>query len=252
MGAAETAQATGLAYKLNQVMAAVRHIEKDGRNEHHKFNFVSHDAVVNSISAHLAETGVSFGAELVDYSSEMTGSKDKGGNAVVRYVVRSKYRFTCVDTGESQEYLWLGEGVDSQDKGLYKAITQSKKTFLLNVFLVATGDKIADGDHGIGYENYSRQPKNRKNSNAPSRPQTANAPADPNPRRTGLKRALLAAMVRREPCDDKGLPVWTAVAKTISMLHGLPAFDPAKPSMDTWTEEQLKQLLDYYNSEEAE
>lgn len=244
---AETAQATGLAYKLNQVMAAVRHIEKDGRNEHHKFNFVSHDAVVNSISAHLAETGVSFGSELVDYTSEMTGSKDKGNNAVVRYVVRSKYRFTCVDTGESQEYLWLGEGVDSQDKGLYKAITQSKKTFLLNVFLVATGDKYADGDHGVGYD-YSRRSKNRPSA-TPSRPQ---GQTDPNPRRTGLKRALLAAMVRREPLDEKGLPIWPAVGKTISMLHGLPEFDPAAPSLDHWTEEQMKQLLDYYNSEEAE
>lgn len=237
-----------LSQKMATVMSAVRGIKKDGENNHHKFKFVSHDAVVNAIAQQLPRSGIAFSAEMIDYSSEHTGSKDKAGNAVIRYVVKSRYRFTCTETGETQEYLWLGEGIDSQDKGLYKAITQSKKTFLLNVFLVATGDKYADGDHGVGYD-YSRRSKNSPPTNTPSRPQTD---TDPNPRRTGLKRALLAAMVRREPCDEKGLPVWSAVGKTISMLHGLPEFDAAAPSLDHWTEEQMKQLLDYYNSEEAE
>lgn len=254
MGGADVADVVvkpSLWKKLSDVMGAVRGIKKDGRNDHHKFDFVSHDAVVAAIAQQLPEVGLAFSVEMVDFDREPTGSKDRSGNAAIRYVVKSRYRFTCLDTGESQEYLWLGEGVDSQDKGLYKAITQSKKTFLLNIFLVATGDKYADGDHGVGYEYSRSSSKNAVGKSSPSRPDPRQQ-VDGNPQRNALKRALFAAMKRNEPCDEKGNPVWNAVAKTVQSIPGLPEFNPIAPSTDDWTEEQLKTLLGYYNSLEEE
>lgn len=87
----------------------------------------------------------------------------------------------------------------------------------------------------------------RENAVGKRRPSRPDSSTDTNPQRTALKRALLAAMKQAEPCDEKGLPVWTAVATTIQTLPGLPEFNPLSPSMDGWNEDQLKQLLSYYN-----
>lgn len=150
-----------LAAKLSRVAQSVTGLKKDGYNSHHKYKFVSHDSVVDSISKALSSEGV-------DFTPQITNVTQSGKN----YLVEMLYKFTDSESGESQECKWFGEGQDSQDKGLYKAVTQAKKTFLLNKFLIATGEQFADGDYGQGYE--SR--KKRQSQPEPEEPDPVAAP----------------------------------------------------------------------------
>ena len=142
-------QGHGLARKMVEVARAVGGLKKDGYNAHHKYKFVSHDSVVNAVRNALADNGVNFSPSVLDVQ--------QNGKS---YLVQIEFTFTDSETGESEKSLWFGEGQDAQDKGLYKALTQAKKTFLLNRFLIPTGEQYADGDYGQGYEKpETRKPK---------------------------------------------------------------------------------------------
>lgn len=55
---AEKVQPKNLEQKLNAVMKKVRYAQKESKNEHLKYKFVSHDAVVGLIRGELVEEGV--------------------------------------------------------------------------------------------------------------------------------------------------------------------------------------------------
>lgn len=142
-----------LAKKLAEVMGSVSGLKKDGTNTHHKFKFVSHDNVVNHVREAMANAGIGFTAEVV-------GVSEMGKNILAEV----RYTLTDTETGEVKECSFFGMGSDNQDKALYKAVTQAKKMFLLNTFLIPTGDQYADGDYGHGYETPSHNGRKKQES----------------------------------------------------------------------------------------
>ena len=69
--------------------------------------------------------------------------------------VKGNVEFIDGDTGESYIAEGVGQGADSGDKGVYKAITGMMKYILLKTFLVPTGDdperdpSECDGGHAV-------------------------------------------------------------------------------------------------------
>lgn len=127
-----------LAAKLAEVMAAVGAVPKKGHNDQFNYDFVREADVVEAVRAELAKRHVALVPRIVKVEDE--ARQTAKGNTL--YVTRAEIVFTFLD-GESGELLecpWVGYGSDTQEKGLYKALTGAKKYFLLTTFLLATGD----------------------------------------------------------------------------------------------------------------
>lgn len=57
-------------------------------------------------------------------------------------IVYLRFVLTDVDTGDREESLVVGEGMDKGDKAVYKAMTGALKYYFANTFLVVTGDEV--------------------------------------------------------------------------------------------------------------
>ena len=132
------AQGRPLARKLAQVLAEVHRVPKNGRNDFHRYDYVYESDLVDHIRDKLAEQGVAIFPSVADHS--VTSTED--GKGRTSYLTTVTLDVTLID-GESGDLItttWVGQGLDSGDKGYYKAYTGALKYFLLKTFLISTGD----------------------------------------------------------------------------------------------------------------
>ena len=124
--------------KILTVMEAVDRVEKRGRNEFHKYDYVLEADLIEAVRKTLIEEGVFVFASVVEERTSTAGTEDKPKQITS---VKTKYKFVNVDNPEeSEEVLGFGQGEDQGDKGGYKAITGAMKYFLMKTFLIPTGD----------------------------------------------------------------------------------------------------------------
>lgn len=123
----------GLFRKLAEVMAEVGRIPKSGYNSHHKYHYVTEADLVEAVREKLAARQVALIPSVEDVGERPSGNG---------MVTTAKMSFTFVDgeSGATFTTRWAGQGFDTQDKGLYKAMTGAQKYMLMKAFLIATGD----------------------------------------------------------------------------------------------------------------
>ena len=126
-----------LAEKLTDVRQAVSGIAKGGHNDHHDYDYVRAEDVLRSVREAMNQARVGLFTEALDISH----FTETGGKSFVT-TVDLRYTLVNLDKPEEiQECYWAGAGADvGGDKGLYKAYTGGTKSFLLNLFLIPTGD----------------------------------------------------------------------------------------------------------------
>lgn len=128
--------------KIANVMADVKRVEKRGRNDHFKYDFVTAEDVKDLVRPLLAKHGLALLPTIEGMERET-----KGNQVLTRLTV--SFTLACGETGETVTSLWHGEALDNQDKGINKALTAVLKYYLINTFQVSTGDE-ADPDAGQG------------------------------------------------------------------------------------------------------
>jgi hypothetical protein len=124
--------------KILEVMKAIEYLKKDDSVEYKttKYKAMSEEKVTTTVRAELIKQGI------VVFPIEQSVEKD--GNITT---TNTKYRMVNVD--DPLDYIDLassGQGADTQDKGVGKAMTYSFKYMLLRTFAIPTGedpDKIA-------------------------------------------------------------------------------------------------------------
>lgn len=126
--------------KLFEVMKEIDYIQKDGKVAfgNTKYNYVSESALKEKFHAAFLKHRVLF----LPYQSELeerVGGLGRDGKEALT-TVKLSYRFIDVDTGESYEGQLHGVGIDSGDKGLYKAFTGALKYIFHTSFVIPTGD----------------------------------------------------------------------------------------------------------------
>jgi len=127
-----------LALKLTEVMADVENIEKDGRNDFHKYDYATAENVLRTLRKPLRERGILLVSSLADIGErEFVTPRGKPSTLTT---VKVHMRFIDGETGEVIECDWAGAGDDPADKGLYKAYTGAIRTFLRQTFLLPQGD----------------------------------------------------------------------------------------------------------------
>lgn len=125
--------------KIASVMKQVRTLEKTGRNQFDKYDYVTADAIATKIGTALAENGLAFFPSLVTVETSDYTTKSGGSN--FRTVVHMQMTLACTESGATYTSLWSGEAIDRSDKSISKAAVSAVKYYLLKTFLLAGGDE---------------------------------------------------------------------------------------------------------------
>lgn len=126
--------------KILAVMKDVEYLQKDDKVEFKstKYKAISEEKVTSAVGAAMREHGL----VIIPVEQEHFRQGDLT-------TVNVKYRIVDVDTGDSIVAVSSGTGVDTQDKGVGKAMTYSYKYLFLRVFAIPTGedpDKVSSDE----------------------------------------------------------------------------------------------------------
>ena len=121
--------------KMAAVMASLQRIPKRGYNSHFKYEYVTDSDVMDAVRLAMGAAGLGFFNNLIDMEQD---SK--------RTQVTVDATFADGDTGATMTVTWVGEALDTQDKGINKALTGAVKYGLLKTFLISTGEDDPDSD----------------------------------------------------------------------------------------------------------
>jgi hypothetical protein len=130
-------EAPSLLLKLLAVQAAVDRVEKDSENTFHHYKYTSIEGVVQATRDALIEQKV-----LIFAGEESTQDRQRQTNQGEATVTTVHLTYTIVDaeSGEKLVIPWLGRGEDPADKGVSKALTDARKTFLIQQLNLIRGD----------------------------------------------------------------------------------------------------------------
>lgn len=136
--------------KIAKVMQSVNYIQKDGFVETGKgkgYKAVTDEKVATAIRPALIEAGlviIPVGRE-VRRTDELIKGYD-GAERINRITeIDVTYRIVNVeDPADYVEVVSSGSGVDTQDKGVGKAMTYARKYMYLNTFMIPTGEDPDD------------------------------------------------------------------------------------------------------------
>lgn len=129
-----------VAKKILEVMKCVDYLQKDGKVEYGrtKYSYLSEEKITTEIRKALCEVGLI----LYPTKMEIIGEREtttKSGTAAILNIL-STYRVQDAESGEYIEVQALGEGMDSGDKTVYKAMTGAFKYAQRQTFMIPTGD----------------------------------------------------------------------------------------------------------------
>lgn len=219
----EEKKPSGLAAKMAAAMAEVGRVEKRGRNTAQDYKYARADDVAEQTRGVLAKHGIALFADVLeDGVREIVIPPAKEGfTGKTLRVSRVRVAWTFVDseTGESRTVHTPGEGMDSGDKGIYKAMTGAMKYALMLGFLIPTGDgdperaSEADEVETNGGSNAEKlRAKVAAATKPPEKPDTT--PKTPADRKADVKRRLTALGFRTGEAQARALSGWLGVKVT--------------------------------------
>lgn len=127
---------------VRATLAASGPIQKDKKNEHSKYSYLSEAKYKELFTQLLADHGLELTSSCEEEKEIQTGHKSFGCGRVVTW----QFTLTDTDTGYYEESSVTAEGWDSGDKAIYKAHTGALKYFLANTFMVASGDEVENDE----------------------------------------------------------------------------------------------------------
>lgn len=124
--------------RIAAVMEEVKYVQKTGWNGFHKYKYAKEADYIEGIRPALLKHGL-----VVTPYTEWSQQNGELTTVLVRYTI------TNIDNpDEKVEVSMPGAGSDKGDKGVYKALTGSKKYFIGTTFLIETGDD-AEADESV-------------------------------------------------------------------------------------------------------
>jgi len=156
--------------KLIEVRKSVVFIEKGKKNEHFKFSYVSSSQTLHAIRKKMDEMGLLLSPQ-IEAAHITQGDKQLLTELYIEY--------TWINAEDPEETIvckWYGQGLDTGEKGVGKALTYSEKYFILKYFNIATDKDDPDG-HNTTVASRPRATTASKTEST-SRPKSSNtAPA---------------------------------------------------------------------------
>lgn len=196
---------------LHQKLLAVRRqvtgLSKDGRSSFgDKFKYVSSNNILSMLRPLMDEQGIVL-------TSRITGThlldKWREGKEQKEHMTEVWVEFTWTDADNPTDRIvceWYGQGLDTGEKGVGKALTYAEKYFLLKQFQIPTDEDDPDAGHqgSNGNGNAARQPQQQQPAAAPPpAPKYTLAPA--------AESKLATLMDALEMPDDVRRDAWATV-----------------------------------------
>lgn len=133
---------------LLAVMGDISYVQKDkAKDGGIRYSIKSEESVLGAVRPTLLKHGIVVlpGAITDIHYSEFKNIKQDGRESVWnRVVAQFAYEFVHIPSNTSIIVHTMGEGADTGDKAVYKAMTGSKKYAILNALLLITGDDPDD------------------------------------------------------------------------------------------------------------
>ena len=144
----ESVSKKNIAKKMIAVMGDVQHIPKNGYNSFHKYKYALESDISAAFSKALKSHNVFMFTSVLDRKMDVyPGARDKNTFFVS---VKIEVTFVDADSGEYYTAVFHGDGTDTGDKAIYKAITGGLKYALMKTFLVSTGDDPEEVEVHVG------------------------------------------------------------------------------------------------------
>jgi hypothetical protein len=161
--------------RLVAVRRQVGGIGKDGNNSAQKFKFVSSNNVLSTLRPLLDAEGLALEQRVLDH---VLHSKWSGPSDQKEHLTELTVEFVWVNMDNPTERIvcpWYGQGLDTGEKGVGKALTYAEKYFLLKQFSIPTDED--DPDSGAG-SNGHQQRASQPAQSAPATRPAAETPLD--------------------------------------------------------------------------
>lgn len=128
-----------VAQKILEAMKEMGRVDKDGYNDFQKYAYVSEANMIEAIRDKVMAAGLIIVPSQISCLSQPVPSS---GEKSQKYLTEVCTEYTIIDTdsGDSLTVKFFGQGMDSGDKGVYKATTGANKYFLMKTFMIPTGD----------------------------------------------------------------------------------------------------------------
>lgn len=194
-----------IASKLVEAGRKITNISKSGRNDFHKYDFVTDADVLATVRSVLLDLGISTLVNVVTVDHHFYDDKN------VFTTIRGDITFTDSETGEQFVAGFAGTGSDKGDKGYYKAVTGGVKYALLKTLLIPTGDDPEATDE----EGKSTRQQAKPASSGPTPPAAEKVERPSASLTDAQRRKLMAALKQRgiESDDQRRLFVLSATGK---------------------------------------
>lgn len=157
----EQKKQTTLYQKISNVMKNISYLEKDGIIKFGTTNYkaISEEKVTTSVREQLIKEGL----VIIPFEQE----HKKEGNLTT---VDVKYKIIDIESGNFEIIASSGTGVDTQDKGVGKAMTYAYKYMLLRTFAIPTGedpDKTSSAEIDASLEKQKKEFKEKQETKNP-------------------------------------------------------------------------------------
>lgn len=122
--------------RMHKVMEEVGTIEKNGKNTFQNYEYATEADFVHAVRPLLIKHGL-----VIVPQGANTGAFIELEKGQKLTTIAIEYKVVAIDDpSDYTTVTMLGQGSDKGDKGVYKAITGTKKYMLANTFMIATGD----------------------------------------------------------------------------------------------------------------
>ncbi len=124
---------------INEVMEACGAVGKDAKNQQQGYKYRGIDDVMNALNPALRKAKVFASPEVLESTREERHTAK--GALLIYSIAKIKYTFYAAD-GSSVSAIVIGEGMDSGDKSMNKAMSAAYKYALFQVFCIPTEEMV--------------------------------------------------------------------------------------------------------------
>ena len=154
--------------KLVAVRSEIEHVVRDQRNEKFQFSYVSASSLLSLVRPLLDKHGLYLQLQISRHTllPKWGESKERDRS---EHLTELEIEFTWINAEKPDECavcVWYGQGLDTGEKGIGKALTYALKYFLLSSFQIPTDEDDPDRQASPPAHRSARSPREREGANA--------------------------------------------------------------------------------------